>query len=81
MAIGSRAQADEGHTVALRRAMRLRTRPCCKELAASEKERAENLMIVDLMRNDLSRIAKTEGSVKVDAALYGRDLPDGSHRW
>lgn len=34
-------------------------------LRASKKERAENVMIVDLVRNDLSRIA-AKGSVKVD---------------
>ncbi|MEY3397423.1 MAG: hypothetical protein RL220_17 [Bacteroidota bacterium] len=38
-------------------------------LANSEKERAENVMIVDLVRNDLSRVAK-RGSVRVDE-LFG----------
>ena len=40
-----------------------------EELLASEKERAENLMIVDLVRNDLAMSATT-GSVKVEE-LFG----------
>ncbi len=40
-----------------------------QELYLSEKDRSENVMIVDLMRNDLSRIAK-EGTVEVKE-LFG----------
>ncbi len=40
-----------------------------KALQESEKDRSENVMVVDLVRNDLSRVCE-EGSVKVDE-LFG----------
>ena len=39
------------------------------ELYTSEKDRSENVMVVDLVRNDLARVCK-EGTVKVDE-LFG----------
>jgi len=56
---GATAEADAAQAAALR---------------ASPKERAENVMIVDLLRNDLSRIAEPH-SVRVPALFHTEALP------
>ncbi|MFN0250167.1 MAG: anthranilate synthase component I family protein [Kofleriaceae bacterium] len=64
---------------------RIETRPIkgthvqSEALAASAKDAAEHLMIVDLERNDLGRIAET-GSVAVDDLGYIVELPTLYHK-
>ena len=43
-------------------------------LVNSEKDKAENLMIVDMIRNDLGKIVVT-GSISVDGLFEQRALP------
>ena len=48
------------------------------DLMASDKDRAENLMIVDLMRHDLSKVAQV-GSVRVPALNVLESYPNVHH--
>ncbi len=48
-------------------------------LAHSPKDRAENLMIVDLMRNDIGRVA-VPGSVRVPELFVVEPFPAVHHR-
>ena len=51
-----------------------RDRKAAEALAADPKQRAENLMIVDLMRNDLARVARA-GSVAVPQLFHVERYP------
>ncbi len=53
-------------------------RRLARELLDSEKDRAENVMIVDLVRNDLGRVAEF-GSVVADEICTLRSLPTVHH--
>lgn len=55
-------------------------RALAAELDASEKERAELAMIVDVERNDLHRVSRV-GSVRVVGAPVVRTLPTVHHRF
>lgn len=61
---GGRIEARPMKGTAPRDADPVRDAGLAEELRASAKGQAENLMIVDLLRNDISRVAKV-GSVKV----------------
>ena len=87
---GGFLESDAGAVVSLspelfleRRGDRLETRPMKgtaprsetpASLAACPKNRAENLMIVDLLRNDLGRLARP-GSVRVDGLFEVEGYP------
>ncbi len=72
----------EGNAITTRPMKGTRPRACTlsddtnisRELQESEKDRAENLMIVDMIRNDLGRIAE-KGTVHVDQLFHAEKYP------
>ncbi len=50
----------------------------CRDLETSEKDRAENVMIVDLLRNDLGRVCRY-GSIEVPALCRVQEHPTLFH--
>ncbi|WP_019834036.1 aminodeoxychorismate synthase component I [Sphingomonas sp. PR090111-T3T-6A] len=71
---GRRIEARPMKGTATRGADPLADAEAVRTLASDEKQRAENLMIVDLIRNDLSRIA-VPGSVAVPALFTVETYP------
>jgi para-aminobenzoate synthetase component 1 len=71
---GTRIESRPMKGTAPRSADPVEDRQLGEALLASEKNRAENIMIVDLIRNDLGRIA-TPGSVRVDKLLTLEQYP------
>lgn len=71
---GTRIESRPMKGTAPRSADPVEDRRLGEALLASEKNRAENVMIVDLIRNDLGRIAKP-GSVRVDKLLTLEQYP------
>ena len=71
---GRTVEAKPMKGTAARRADPLDDQRAVEELIADPKQRAENLMIVDLLRNDLARIAET-GSVAVPDLFKVESFP------
>ncbi|MEO5602941.1 MAG: aminodeoxychorismate synthase component I [Cyclobacteriaceae bacterium] len=71
---GGEIEAKPMKGTAPRRADPAADRAEAEALAADPKQRAENLMIVDLLRNDLARAAET-GSVKVPDLFVVESFP------
>jgi para-aminobenzoate synthetase/4-amino-4-deoxychorismate lyase len=72
--IGERLEARPMKGTATRGADAAADAAIARELATDPKQRAENLMIVDLIRNDLSRVA-VPGSVQVPALFTVETYP------
>lgn len=65
----------QGHTLSSQPMKGTAARHTAPEaLAASEKDRAENIMIVDLIRNDMGRLAPA-GGVRVDELFHVEPYP------
>ena len=71
---GSRVTTRPMKGTAPRGANPAEDRAACEALLSSAKERAENVMIVDLLRNDLGRLA-SPGSVRVEALCLAEAYP------